>query len=59
MGERGERRAREGREWEIGELYIYIDKIIVYYTYAFVYMTRDIGRARREARERGKRVGAR
>ena len=35
--EREERRAREGKEWERGELYMHIDQIIVYYTYVFVY----------------------
>ena len=51
MGEAGERRAREGREWERSELYMYI---IVYYTYAFVYMASEIGRGRREASEIGR-----
>ena len=50
-----------------GELYIYIGYIIVYYTYAFVLMASkrgierreasDIGEGRREASERGQRVG--
>ena len=56
MGEAGERRAREGREWERSELYMYI---IVYYTYTFVYRASEIGRGRREVSERGERVGER